>query len=177
MDRMVVGRYTYGHEGMALINSEGQVRIGSFCSIAPCSCMLDGGHHCEWVSTYPFAAFQSVAGHSPDTMVVRYGDVHVGNDVWIGRGAMIRAGVTIGDGAVVAAQAHVTRDVPPYAIVGGNPARVIKMRFPSDVVERLLASRWWDLPDERISELAPLLCSPDVEGFLNALTPDAALAS
>jgi hypothetical protein len=90
---------------------------------------------------------------------------------------MIRAGVTIGDGAVVASQAHVTKDVPPYAIVGGTPARVIKLRFPSDVVERLLASRWWDLPDERISELAPLLCSPDVEGFLNALTPDAALAS
>ena len=130
MDRLVVGRGTYGHESVALIGSEGQVRIGSFCSLASCSFMLDCGHHREWVSTYPFAAFQSVAGHSPDTMVVRYGDIHVGNDVWIGRGAMIRAGVTIGEGAVVAAQAHVTKDVPPYAIVGGNPAGVINMRFP-----------------------------------------------
>ena len=96
------------------------------------------------------------------------GDTHVGNDVWIGYRATIMPGVTIGHGAIIGACAVVTRDVPPYAIVGGNPARVIRMRFEADTVARLLTLAWWDWPMEKITRFAPLLTG-DVAAFLEAV--------
>jgi carbonic anhydrase/acetyltransferase-like protein (isoleucine patch superfamily) len=96
------------------------------------------------------------------------GDVRIGNDVWLGSDAMIMSGVTIGDGAVVGAGAVVTKDVPPYGVVVGNPARVARMRFSDDAVSRLLALRWWDWPDEKIEQFLPLMLSSDVEAFLDA---------
>ena len=78
------------------------------------------------------------------------GDIVVGNDVWIGYEAVILSGVTIGDGAIVAARAVVTKDVPPYAIVGGVPAKIIRPRFPEDVIKRLQSLRWWDWPEEKL---------------------------
>ena len=93
------------------------------------------------------------------------GDIVVGNDVWIGYEAVILAGVTIGDGAVVGARAVVTRDVPPYTIVGGVPAKPIRRRFDGGVIERLSALRWWDWPVERIAANLEAIQSGDIDAL------------
>ncbi|WP_264768975.1 DapH/DapD/GlmU-related protein, partial [Klebsiella pneumoniae] len=94
------------------------------------------------------------------------GDVVIGSDCWICTNALILSGVTIGHGAVVAAGAVVTRDVPPFAIVGGNPARQIRWRFEEDIREALLASAWWDWPVDEVKQVARTLCSTDMTAFL-----------
>ncbi|WP_414713410.1 CatB-related O-acetyltransferase [Sphingomonas sp.] len=162
-----IGRGTYGRPRILSYPNDAKLKIGAYCSIAAdVRIFLGGEHHPEWVTTYPFGALWREHAH-PDQPKSR-GDVVIGNDVWIGREAMIMSGVTIGDGAVVAARALVAKDVPPYAVVGGNPAKPIRMRFSDEVITRLLALRWWDWPDERIRRAAPLLQSPDIEAFLNA---------
>ena len=94
----------------------------------------------------------------------RKGDTVIGNDVWIGRESVIMPGVHIGDGAIIAACSVVVKDIPPYAVAGGNPVRVIRKRFEDDeLIDLLLRLRWWDLPGEELAELIPLLCSPDLE--------------
>ena len=93
----------------------------------------------------------------------------VGNDVWIGRNSVILPGVHIGDGAVIAAQSVVSRDVPPYTVYGGNPARFLKDRFSPELKELLLRLKWWDLPGDTLAEILPLLCSPDPEAAQQAL--------
>lgn len=168
---MEVGKYTYGHDAILVHHWEddARLRIGSFCSIARgVNVFLGGNHRTDWVTTYPFGhihrhVFDTFdgAGH-PSTR----GDVVIGNDVWIGQGATIMSGVTIGDGAVVAAGAHVVRDVPPYAVAGGNPARIVKHRFAPEHVQELLEIQWWTWPDEDIKKAVPLMCAQDVEPFL-----------
>ena len=172
MERVTYGRHTYGMQHITFLGHEHhkQLQVGSFCSLANFTVFLGEGHHTEWVSTFPFGAFQWA--NQGSNMATHKGGVVIGNDVWIASGATLMSGVTIGDGAVVAANSHVCKDVPPYAMVGGNPARVIKMRFPEPVVERLLHLKWWDLPDEAINRLAHLLCSPNVEGLLDALAAE-----
>ncbi|BCG88495.1 hypothetical protein MesoLj113c_46050 [Mesorhizobium sp. 113-3-9] len=91
--------------------------------------------------------------------------ITIGNDVWIGRRSMILPGVKIGHGGVVAAQTTVTKDVPPYTIVGGNPAKKIRLRFPEQAVEKMLAIRWWDWDDEKIKQEADLLTGP-IDNFI-----------
>jgi hypothetical protein len=94
------------------------------------------------------------------------GDVRIGNDVWLGLGAWVLSGVTIGDGAIVGARAVVATDVPPYSVVVGNPARVVRQRYPPQVIERLLEIAWWNWPRDRILEAVPLLMSGSVDEFL-----------
>lgn len=94
----------------------------------------------------------------------------ISNDVWIGDNVTIMSGVRVGNGAVIAANAHVVKDIPDYAVVGGNPARLIRYRFTPAQIEGLLATPWWGLPDERIDELLPLLCSPNVDALLDAMS-------
>ena len=144
-------------------------RIGSFCSIA--NNVIIGGamHPINWVSMSPvfyygrdsvkkkFSEFK----RDPDKETV------VGHDVWIGHGAHIKQGVTLGTGSVVGMGSVVTKDVPPYSIVGGNPARVIRMRFDEDVTNQLLKSEWWNMSESRIQELSQYIQDP-VE-FLNQL--------
>jgi acetyltransferase-like isoleucine patch superfamily enzyme len=176
---MEVGRHTYGHEQIDVRDwgEPAKLVIGSFCSIADrVTVFLGGNHRTDWVTTYPFTAFgerwetaRGIAGH-PSTN----GDVTIGNDVWIGSNATIMSGVTVGDGAVLAANSCLTRDVPPYAIVGGNPAVVLRRRFDDRTIEGLLAIRWWDWSDERIAANMEQLCSADVEAFVRAHRPDAA---
>lgn len=169
-----VGRFTYGHEKAKILEwGEGKtLRIGSFCSIsAEVSFFLGGEHRTDWVSTFPFGHVfvdelgldgPPVAGHP-----ISRGDVSVGNDVWIGRGATLLSGVTIGDGAVIGARAVVASDVPPYAIVAGNPAKVIRYRFEPEIVCLLLQLRWWDLPIHAVRKLVPMLTTapsvPDLQ--------------
>ena len=129
--------------------------IGKFCSIACGAKFLfnSGNHALGSLSTYPFSIFFEEWGldgkHVTDAWDNK-GDIIVGNDVWIGYEALILAGVSIGDGAVIGSRAVVTKDVPPYAIVGGVPAKIIRKRFSDEVIEALLKIRWWDWPGEQI---------------------------
>ena len=93
------------------------------------------------------------------------GDIFIGNDVWIGYEAVVLAGVTIGDGAVIGARAVVTKDVPPYAVVGGVPARLIRRRFPDDTISALLALKWWDWPADKIKPRLSALQAGQIEEF------------
>ena len=142
--------------------------IGKFCSIAAGVKFIMGpaNHRISSVTTYPFQVFGGVwAEKAPPhlSQLPFKGDTVVGSDVWIGRESVVMPGVRIGDGAIIAAYSVVAKDVPPYAVAGGNPARVIKKRFEDDeLIHLLLRLRWWDLPGEELSELVPLLCSPDL---------------
>ncbi len=167
-----IGEWSYGKPKVRFAESGAKLSIGRFCSIADgVEILLGGNHRTEFATTYPFGAMSGVwpeAAGLTDHHATK-GDVNIGHDVWLGSQCMILSGVSIGHGAVVAARAVVTKDVPPYAIVGGNPAKVIRERFDARTVERLLASRWWDLPRERIAALIPLLQGADVEALLRAV--------
>ena len=140
--------------------------IGKFSSIGSgATFMLAGnqGHRLDWVSTFPFNP--DTFGEGARSGFLRKGDTRIGNDVWIGSEAMIMPGITIGDGAVIATRAVVTRDVEPYTIVGGNPAKPIRRRFSDEQIALLQEMRWWDWPLPRLQAAMPLLCSGDIEGL------------
>jgi virginiamycin A acetyltransferase len=130
--------------------------IGKFCSIACGARFLfnSANHTMGSLSTYPFPLFFEEWGLDRTDVAQAWdnkGDIVIGNDVWIGYEAVIMAGVTIGDGAVIGARAVVTKDVPPYTIVGGVPARPIRLRFLQETVDALLELAWWDWPKEQIA--------------------------
>jgi hypothetical protein len=132
------------------------------------------------VTTYPVRINMGLDGNHDDWPVPT-GDTIVGSDVWTCEHSLILPGVTIGDGAVVAGGAVVTKDVPPYAIVGGNPAEVIRYRFDERQREALLKIRWWDWPDDKVRDAAPYLESEDIDAFIayargEAAVPDIAQA-
>lgn len=136
--------------------------IGRFCSIACGAKFLfnSANHAMGSLSTYPFPLFFQEWGLEKSRVAEAWdnkGDIVAGSDVWIGYEAVILAGVTIGDGAVIGARAVVTKDVPPYTIVGGVPARAIRRRFPEETVEELLRLKWWDWPPERIAQNIPAI--------------------
>ena len=142
--------------------------IGKFCSIACGAKFLftSANHTQASLSTYPFPIFFEEWGLDVQNITSAWdnkGDIIIGNDVWIGYEAVILAGVTIGDGAVIGSRAVVTKDVPPYTIVGGVPANTIRRRFDEDTVEELLGLRWWDWPEEVIRENIPAIQSGCVE--------------
>jgi acetyltransferase-like isoleucine patch superfamily enzyme len=167
-----IGDHSYGRPKVRFPESGAKLSIGRFCSFADgVEILLGGNHRLDFVTTYPFGAMTGVWPEAAGStgFAASKGDVSIGHDVWLGSQCMILSGVSIGTGAVVAARAVVTKDVPPYAVVGGNPARVIRLRFDETTVARLLASQWWDLPRARIAELIPLLQGGDVEGFLEVV--------
>ena len=141
--------------------------IGKFCSIACGAKFLfnSANHALGSLSTYPFPIFYDEWGLDGKNVADAWdnkGDITLGHDVWIGYEAVILAGVTIGDGAIIGARAVVTRDVPPYAIVGGVPARLIRRRFDEATIESLLALQWWDWEPERIRRALPVLQAGDI---------------
>jgi chloramphenicol O-acetyltransferase type B len=163
-----IGRGTYGIPRIRSWQEGPTLRIGAFCSISQeVQIFLGGEHRVDWVTTYPFSLFWKSARHIHGHPRIR-GDVTIGNDVWIGWGATIMSGVAVGDGAVLGAGSVVAKDVPPYAVVVGNPARVVRKRFDEAAIARLLRIRWWDWDDERIERLLPLMLDTDIERFLEA---------
>lgn len=147
--------------------------IGRFCAIATgARFVMNGANHVmTGFSTYPFNIFAGGWEEGFDVATVQAGlrgDTAVGNDVWIGANAVILPGVRIGDGAVIAAESVVSRDVPPYAIVAGNPAREVRRRFAGDVVERLLAVAWWNWPADRISRHLAAIRGADIDALETA---------
>lgn len=143
------------------------LRIGRYCSFAgDVEILLGGNHRHDWVTTYPFSAYPRYE-HLPKSASTR-GDIVIGNDVWVGRGAMILSGVTIGDGAVIAARAVIARDVEPYAIVGGNPAKFIRHRFDAETIAALQRIAWWDWEEDRVDRAVPMLMQGDIAGFIAA---------
>lgn len=162
-----IGRFTYGVENLTIRqwNEGAALKIGNFCSLANnIIIFLGGNHRTDWITTFPFGHIyqdelggSDILGH-PSTK----GNVVIGNDVWVGSGVTIMSGVHIGDGAVLSANACVVKDVAPYHIVGGNPAKSLKQRFGDDIVEILLRLKWWDLPLENIKNIMKILSSkPD----------------
>lgn len=161
-----VGVGTYGVPMVHDWQEGTSLKIGSYTSIAMNVEIFLGGHHrTEWVSTYPFPALIPEAAKIEGYAVSR-GDVLVGSDVWLCSNAVILSGVTVGHGAVVAAGAVVSRDVAPYSIVAGNPARHVRWRFSPEVCAALLEVAWWDWPEQEVRSISPLLCSDQLDSFL-----------
>jgi virginiamycin A acetyltransferase len=179
---IIVGDYTYYDDFENVENFEKNVKylfdftgdkliIGKFCMIASgVTFIMNGANHLtDAVSTYPFAIFGSGWEHAMEGKAYpNKGDTMIGNDVWIGYNATIMAGVIVGDGAIIATNSTVTKDVEPYSIVGGNPAREIRKRFSDDDIEKLLALRWWDWDAEKITRNLQYLTEPNIEKILNA---------
>ncbi len=174
---IIVGDYTYYDDEKGAENFESRVThhyeflgdkliIGKFCAIARgINIIMNGANHrmCS-VTTYPF----NIMGNgwekvTPSLTELPYkGDTVIGNDVWIGQNVTIMPGIHIGDGAIIAANSVVTKDVPPYHIAGGNPTKIIKKRFNDDLIQHLLSIKWWDWPREKIFENLEVLCSCDL---------------
>lgn len=182
---IVVGDYTYydDPDGPEQFQSKNvlyhfpfigdKLIIGKFCALARgVRFIMNGANHkISGLSTFPFQIFGNgweVVMPKPGDLPYK-GDTVVGNDVWLGYEALIMPGVKIGDGAIVAASSVVTRDVPPYSIVGGNPAQVVKKRFADDVIAELLTIRWWDWPVEEITRNLHAIVGADLSALQRAV--------
>ncbi len=160
--RFKMGKGTYAHFKSLKIACK-ETEIGSFCSIAADVQIGLTQHPGHFLSTHPFAyktkftpMFKAIFPALKNRELYDFPvavPCRIGNDVWLGSGAMIMDGVSVGDGAIVAANAVVTRDVPPYAIVGGVPAKVIKYRFAPEIIEKLMRLKWWELDEKLIMQL------------------------
>jgi virginiamycin A acetyltransferase len=178
---IIVGDYTYYDDFETVENFEKNVKyhfdfvddkliIGKFCMIASdVKFIMNGANHLtDSLSTYPFAVFGNGWEKAMDgKQYPNKGDIHIGNDVWIGYNATIMAGVTIGDGAIIATNATVVKDVAPYSIVGGNPAKEIKKRFSDETITKLLALQWWNWKIEKITQNLQHLTDSNIEKLIN----------
>ncbi len=176
---IIIGDYTYYDDFENVENFEKNVKylfdfigdkliIGKFCMIASDVIFIMNGanHLSKAISTYPFAIFgrdwsTAMEGKTYPTK----GNTEIGNDVWIGYGATIMPGIKVGDGAIIATKSVVTSDVPPYTIVGGNPAKEIRKRFSQDQIQKLMDLAWWDWPVEKITEQVQNLTGNDLKNI------------
>lgn len=178
---IIVGDYSYyddpvdpeGFERNVLYNyGSERLIIGKFCAIATnVKFIMSGANHkLDGISTYPFPVFGNGWEKAMDKLISlpSRGDTIIGNDVWIGYQSLIMPGVKIGDGAVIAAKSIVVKDIPPYAIVGGNPARLIKQRFSDAEIQLLLAIKWWDWEIEKITRNIHLIMESDITALRDA---------
>jgi len=165
-----IGDHTYGVPE-CIEKFQARLIIGKYCSIAGGVQIALGNHRTELATTYPFKALRKYWPGAPTEVKdhVSKGDVVIGSDVWIGSRAFIGSGVQVGHGAVIGAHAVVTKSVPAYAVVVGNPARVVRYRFDDHTVADLLKTAGWDLSDEQVNRLLPSLMSDDVAALLGRL--------
>lgn len=168
------GKYSYGMPKIHKWEQKDRTTnliIGNFCSIASdVHVYLGGNHRTDWVTTYPFGhihnnVFNTFDGYGHPASK---GDVIIGNDVWIGDIVVIMSGVTIGDGAVIANNSHIVKNVEPYSIVGGNPAKIIKYRFTDEQIKNLLEIKWWFWDDDKINKFIPLMCNNNIDEFIKS---------
>ena len=178
---IIVGDYTYYDDFENPENFErnvlyhfdfigDQLIIGKFCSIASdVKFIMNGGNHrTDWFTNYPFPVFENGWEKAmPDSWPDK-GNTIIGNDVWIGYGATIMPGIQVGDGAIIATNSVVTKNVEPYSIVGGNPAKEIRKRFEENIIKELLEIKWWDWEIEKITRNLQAICGSDI----NALRED-----
>lgn len=161
-----MGKWSYGNPVIHNHLPNLKVKIGNYCSIAKgVNIILGADHHTDWISTYPFMSFWPEAAKMKGHPCSK-GSVIIENDVWIGMSATILSGVKIGSGAVIGCHAVVAKDIPPYAIAVGNPARVVKYRFDEETIRKLLAIAWWDWPENEVIQVLPLLLSDNIMGFI-----------
>ncbi len=166
---LIIGRHTYGvsHKSVVRLSPDAPVTIGQFCSFGPeVRIFSKADHPTELPSTYPFRTLLSGDGRENRDAVTR-GPVTIGNDVWVGARAMILSGVTVGNGAVIGAGAVVAKNVPAYAIVAGNPAKIVRRRFTAQQIDALEQIAWWDWPTDKIRKLEDLFYG-DVDAFIAA---------
>lgn len=163
-----VGSYTYGAEHLRVLRWDGpfnahcQVRIGKFCSLADgVEILTNGNHHYDRVSTFPFAELGWIPLNSETVSAYGNGAVTIENDVWIGRNVKIVGSLRIGNGAIIAANSVVVKDVDDYAVVGGNPARLIRYRFEEATRKKLLEIQWWNWEETKIKAILPYLLRRD----------------
>jgi acetyltransferase-like isoleucine patch superfamily enzyme len=165
-----IGKYTRtGYGGLAILSwlREDQLSVGKFCMFAQDAIILTGGeHNLERVTCYPINALFRSSREIDKRDSGNKGPVTIGNDVWIGQRVTILSGVTIGSGAIVGAGAVVTKDVPPYAIVAGNPAKIIRFRFSEKQISKLLQISWWNWSEEKIEANMQYFYNDDVESFI-----------
>lgn len=166
---MSVGAFSYGQplvmrtwRGLNCCIEENKLNIGKFCSLADgIEIFMGGNHRMDWVTTFPMG----MIGITGPLVSGNNGDINIENDVWIGSHATIMSGVTIGNGACIGAKAVVAKDIPPYSIAVGNPARVVKKRFDDATIAKLLEIKWWDWHITRIQQAGQLLASPNLQGL------------
>ncbi len=160
-----MGSWSYGTPEVLRWSEDQELTIGKYCSVAEgVSILLGGEHRSDFVSTFAFGQFidtQFGGDHEWSR-----GPVRIGNDVWIGRNATILSGVTIGDGAIIGAAALVARDVAPFEIVAGNPAKHVRYRFTAEQIDALMTIRWWEWSDETVKNCIADLMSPDIAAFI-----------
>jgi virginiamycin A acetyltransferase len=174
--QIIIGDYTYYDDPEDVYNFEKNVLylfdfmgdkliIGKFCQIATgVRFIMNGGNHAmSGFSTYPFKAFGGEWASKHNMPLVSKGDTVIGNDVWIGNGATIMQGVKVGDGAIIGTNSLVTKDVEPYTIVGGNPAKEIRKRFDEETIHMLLALKWWDWDVQKITDNLEAITSGKID--------------
>ncbi len=164
-----VGDYTYGKPAVMDWGDGTTLQIGRYCSIADnVTIILGGNHRADWITTYPFPALheewpeaKKITGHPHSK-----GAIVIENDVWIGFGSTILSGIKIGNGAVIGAQSVVTKDIPAYHIVAGNPAKIVGRRFKKSQIRDLEKIGWWDWPNDIVKNGTIDLCSSNIKGFI-----------
>lgn len=183
---IIIGYYTYYDDDVAATEFErnnvlfnypefgDKLIIGKFCQIAQNVKFIMGAanHRLSSVTTYPFNVFGGAWQENTPPHLKQLpfkGDTVIGNDVWIGRESVIMPGVKVGDGSIIAAYSIVTKDIEPYSVVGGNPAKFIKKRFADELIELLLKTKWWNFTPEKLVDILPLLCETDLEKVKQAL--------
>lgn len=168
--KYVIGDFSYGIPKVLFENEEANLFIGKYCSISENVCIFLGGNHrYDWITTYPFSALndyfpmaKTISGH-PATN----GNVTIGNDVWISRSVTIMSGINISNGAIVGANSVVTKNIGPYEIWAGNPAKFIRKRFNDETISFLMEIEWWNWEHEKIIQNLEILCSNDISSIKN----------